>query len=380
MGFCTKCGAEVKEYERFCNECGNPVQKIVIKEADSLNSGGDILRMGDETASQAAVGKESLTRQGTKLKFRPGYLFFLIPLVIIAALYLLLSRSSVNTQGNTFDNMLYGGMAAAQGDWIYYTDEKNGLFKMNEKSGIIQPLDKDNCFSINVIGPWVYYSNDKGIYKIGTDGQNKTRISEEKNDLSIQMVTKSYIYYAEGNKLARMNLDGTGKKDIGESTAIIGTTAGKMVLLEYNMAEFASSAALTPTYKLYTANKDGGNKNSIGKIKSHMGYIHVEGSKIYYLDADKQRLMEYNSKSDSSTQVIDRDMNICSISDGWIYYTDKGNNLNRIRLNGQDEKKLASEGGYSLSIVGNWILYRNNNDGTTYRMRTNGSENQMLSK
>lgn len=40
MGYCTKCGAELKENQNFCVQCGKPVSDAVSNVSTSLNDDG----------------------------------------------------------------------------------------------------------------------------------------------------------------------------------------------------------------------------------------------------------------------------------------------------------------------------------------------------
>ena len=83
------------------------------------------------------------------------------------------TNSNINTSGNTSGNINNIGIAAQQGDWIYYSNyngvDGDKIYKIKtDGTGKIE-LTGDRAFYINVAGDWIYYTNnDDGgkIYKI----------------------------------------------------------------------------------------------------------------------------------------------------------------------------------------------------------------------
>jgi hypothetical protein len=85
-------------------------------------------------------------------------------------------RETVNEYGNTPGNIINGGYAAIQGDWIYYNNASDDgkLYKIKTDGSGRQKLNDDVSSYINVIGDWIYYTDDIGnICKIKTDGSER---------------------------------------------------------------------------------------------------------------------------------------------------------------------------------------------------------------
>lgn len=90
------------------------------------------------------------------------------------------TAENINTYGNTGSNIVNGGVAALQGDWIYYSSD--GLSKIRTDGTGWTLLSKDNCAYVNVIGDWIYYRNDSDsghLYKIKTDGTARTALTHD---------------------------------------------------------------------------------------------------------------------------------------------------------------------------------------------------------
>ena len=165
---------------------------------------------------------------------------------IIAALVIIFSFwPQEEARGNSVGNINNAGIAALQGDWIYYTNYGNNksLFKVqvngtdriqitNDYSGNINvigewvyytrwenistgnqiyqirtdgtdraKLNNDNASSINVVGDWIYYisvTDDRNIYKMRTDGSERTKLNNDKS-YSINVVDR-WIYYIRGDE------------------------------------------------------------------------------------------------------------------------------------------------------------------------------------
>lgn len=76
-------------------------------------------------------------------------------------------------RGNTVGNIIYRGIAAKRGQWIYYNNKNsnNYLYKMRTDGTGVTRLNKDKPYYINLIGGWIYYSHvtdanllDSGIF------------------------------------------------------------------------------------------------------------------------------------------------------------------------------------------------------------------------
>ncbi len=103
------------------------------------------------------------------------------------------------------------------GDTIYYTNYSvNNISKIHiDGSNKAVINDVDACFMLNVSDGWIYYRNnsDNGsIYKIGTDGSDRTKVNPD--DSSCINVVGERIYYrnnSDNGSIYKINTDGTSK-------------------------------------------------------------------------------------------------------------------------------------------------------------------------
>jgi hypothetical protein len=122
------------------------------------------------------------------------------------------------------------------GDWIYYLD--SGLYKIRT-DGTERTKLTDNCADMTLSGDWIYYTNyvpvtnpnvftpkssEQGnLYKIRTDGTGKTKLNSD--DCRSINVAGDWIYYAnydDGSnvylKLYKIRTDGTGRTKVSDDS------------------------------------------------------------------------------------------------------------------------------------------------------------------
>lgn len=248
------------------------------------------------------------------------------------------------SSGNSNGNIINGGYAASQGDYVYYRSRSStGLFKMKRDGSQKVQLCKDSVKYINVLGNYVYYSDlsDNGkIYRIKTDGTDKQKIVDDQAEFV--NVSGNYIYYSNqynGGKIYRTNLDGSNR-----------------ILINYDNSSYLS---VDGDYLYYSRVSD---FEKIYKIKN-------DGSNIFQLNYT------------SSTYV--------TASNGYVYYIDyRGDgDIYRVKNDGSERIKLNAlsyddNHVYSMNVDGNYIYYKvNNNQGKNYlyRIKTDGTEKTLIS-
>jgi hypothetical protein len=122
---------------------------------------------------------------------------------------------TVNTRGNTINNMLAGGKFAVQDKWIYYSDNQK-LIKMpidGRQTDIVKLYQDPKLISsdIQVMGDWIYFSEEhkdkyseglgtlKSIKRISSDGTKIENIVDYSMPLwnAAFIVLGDWIYYAD---------------------------------------------------------------------------------------------------------------------------------------------------------------------------------------
>jgi hypothetical protein len=302
-----------------------------------------------------------------------------------------------NTYGNTVANVLNSGIAATQGDWIYYANSNNegkgvqGIYKIkNDGSGKMK-IDSGYDQNINVVGDWIYYSSTGGICKIRTDGSNKTILCTANASISYVYVVNDEIYYscAGGNSsvngIWKMDTDGGSKKQLVSCKPWAVNYVGDWI---YYINESDSTNNGWTIYKVQT---DGSHNARISQ-NFEMQEPYIEDGWDYYAmyskTLNKLQISAIGDNDNSNAVVLDNSTGVVSLSintdPNWVYYgsmTDNsgGGGLYRISNNGTQKQTLATRGAININIVGNWIYYQNAAQNQyVYKMELNGSGNQAV--
>jgi len=135
-----------------------------------------------------------------------------------------------NTVGNTIGNYANGGIAAAQGNWIYFISNAGTkkiigkIYKMRPDGTEITQVTTDDAFFIGVIGDWIYYRNEDDlakIYKIRTNGTERTRLTDDYT--GSLFVSGDWMYYSnidDDSRIYKVRTDGTGREKISDDSAM----------------------------------------------------------------------------------------------------------------------------------------------------------------
>jgi N-acetylmuramoyl-L-alanine amidase len=295
-----------------------------------------------------------------------------------------------STLGNTNGNLYFKGLAAKQGDWIYFADLNGGIYKSKEDgSGLVQLVNgTDRACSINIVDDWIYYTVSEEMYKIKIDGSNKTKVMgiPASNKISVIGDTIYYTCVSEDASLwfAKVNIDGSGhtilNKEYMDSLNIVG-----------NWIYYKNS----DDGKVYKIKVNGSNKSKI--VDDVVGQVIVYKGYIYYSDGNAI----YRTKLDGSEKVTiisDPSINYLeiNISNDYIYYTGADGSLYKVKTDGSSKSRVVNintldiENAYRASIslpniVGDWIYYtcdicsyQYELSTNLYRVKIDGSENTLL--
>ncbi len=302
--------------------------------------------------------------------------------------------SSVEKFGFEPGNISNGGIATRSRGWIFYSDiSKNGsIFKMKADGSEKSQLTSDSAQNINVIDDNIYYVNNsdggkiysvtadgtgrkkvaddssglmyvvgdsiyyinesdyENIYKIGVNGENRTLIMDfqyEPKKNIIMTIENGWIYYQKKpeNTLNKIRLDGTGKYEYkGVKCWNLNMVNGDMFYTDLIPNESADFA-------IFRRNADESQSTMLdsGPFSYNPDKIIVRGDWIYIIDqwgTDDKIYDEYSIcrvKLDGSNgqRLTKRGVLFFNIVDDWIYFnTFKGSNTYRVKLDGSDEELL----------------------------------------
>jgi Leucine-rich repeat (LRR) protein len=277
--------------------------------------------------------------------------------------------------GNTNSNLMHDGLFQQHGDWVYYSDSADSrrLFK-RKVDGSNRTLVSNDLYvtQINIVGDYIYYVSDFALIRIKTDGTERTVL----NGSGTYMVNISgdWIYWLSNwnDGIYKMRLDGT------ERTAVISTYG------LYSMS----------VHDDWIYSFTGGNIIKIktdGTSITHLDvndarFMVVEGDWIYYL-SHWNNLYRIKTDGTSHSQICSDWIESINVSGDWVYYSNlnDGHSLYKIRTDGTDKTKLANKPVIAfINVTGDWVYYRNydysTGQETYYRVRTNGTDNQLVSR
>ena len=286
-----------------------------------------------------------------------------------------------NTVGNTSGNIVNNGIIAQQGNWFYYFNEEK-LYKVKTDGSGKAQIDNDvgNVNSLNVSGDWIYYSSygygTPWVYKIKTDGTGKTSLCND--DAEYATVAGDWIYYCnhtDGDTIYKIKTDGTGR------VKLCGDSADNMSVLG-NWLYYCNTGDGNNVYKIGT---DGSGRVKINDDDSC--FVNVEGKWIYYKNnREFGQLFKIGIDGSGRTQVTDSEAGTIkpyyfNVNGSWIYYGYIENetcNLYKIKTDGTGKMKLCDGQSDNISIVGDWIYYRDSVENKLHRLKTDGTQLQLV--
>ena len=122
MPFCTHCGMEVGENEKFCSNCGNPLQ-------------------GDEKAVNRTTVKASPPKVTTSSRKTNKLIWVIVPviLIIIAAAYFLLPSNKIEFVDKKLEEAVRIAIGKTEGD--INKKDIEGLVELDASGKSIQSIE-----------------------------------------------------------------------------------------------------------------------------------------------------------------------------------------------------------------------------------------------
>ena len=275
-------------------------------------------------------------------------------------------EKKINSRGNSSENLLHGGFASIQDEWIYYLKESYGyqvdgeLYRINIENGNKERISDDAACYINVIEDWVYYVNTEEsengiywegpIYKIKVDGTNRIKLNTD--DSTFVNVVDDMIYYAnvaDNYTIYSMKTDGTQVTKLNDDRS-------------WSLNVTDNWIYYTSNREIYKMKLDGSNKSLI--LSDNVSGTHVTGNYIFYYQGDEGSLFRINLDGSEKTQITEDVTSNFSVLDNHIYYSIKevayedGFKLDyvyRIDIDGKNREKIGQ--GAVGSIVGDWMYF-----------------------
>lgn len=277
--------------------------------------------------------------------------------------------AAVNKRGNTNGNIINDGIAAIQGKGIYFS-YGDTLYRMSSNGTGIKAIASDARAScINVLGNWIYFKNssDGGkIYKIGTDGKGKQKLSD--TEAYNVIVVGDMIYFISNANPYKMKVDGSiATKLYDKFCQSLNVTDDNL----YFQDNYSSGVAV----KMKT---DGsGIQVFESKISNFSLFPVSEGDWVYYAHNNDRNIYRIKNDGSGSYKLLeDRTLKLNVYGD-YIYYSNENdsNKFYRSKTDGSGSAKIADFEAKSVSIVGDWIFFEREIDRTSkkHMMKTDGS-------
>lgn len=221
-------------------------------------------------------------------------------------------------------------------------------------------------------GDWIYYSSYDAIYKIKTDGQEKTKICDE--DTNWIQVDQDCLYYINADHnhyIYSIKTDGSDKTMV--SAKSYGGNNAKKLFVADGWIYFTDD-------RIFKMKTDGTEHTNLVRLCQDMS---LSGDWIYYLVPDMDNpgdVYLYRIRTDGTDETKLTELcHIADYDDEWIYYSDMDDSgIYKMKFDGTEKQKLTEDTAlYQLKVVNDWIYYLK--DGIC-KVRTNGSENVQVNK
>ena len=294
-------------------------------------------------------------------------------------------EGKLNLVGNNPGNIENRGLASQEQGWIYFSTYESGLFKMRLDGTDLTLLTQDICITdINVKDGWVYYyltefnkniNNNEGfLYKIKTDGSQKTLLLRDNGSFSSMIIVDDWIYFIHepGYNESRGYITKI-KKDGSERTKLSEITTET---LYYDDGWFYTDLNME-----LTKIKIDGSK-IIRLADEQPEAISVTNDWIYYetvVDWQNKIFARHRIKKDgSNSQKVDEGIRnyFMNFSDDWLYYTagayDQGI-LYKMKPDATSRSLILNEKVCFINVVGEWIIYQDGWNGETRRIKIDGT-------
>ena len=284
--------------------------------------------------------------------------------------------SNINTPKLSSDKngIINKGYIASDGEWIYYCSYHSfvgGIYKMKEDGSGKARLSGDSTDNFVLSDDeYIYYSlPNYGFYKVSTDGKERIKLS---NDCATKMqVIGDTIFFININddfRIYRMGTDGNGKTKLTEDDNL-----NEMIIVE-DWIYYVKRNEDGIQENIYRVKTDGSKKERINNDNSFD--IKVSEEWIYYTNVSDDWNF-YRIRTDGNLRTkVSEEMSKYYIEEDWVYYDD--GKIYRMKIDGTNGKLLGF--GHICDIQDEWICSESRTRSESYIIKTDGSANIKLPK
>ncbi len=326
------------------------------------------------------------------------YIFVSIILCLTLPLQIIGCVQPPNDVTSTDDTLVFGnlpynvcgddGIAAYNNGWIYYrhfVDGEKSLWRQKSDGSASQKLIEEDVYYLNVRDQWIYCVSDYGretfdnsLVRISLDGSIIEPVAE-KNLYEIYdlILVDDWLYYRDFNRIVRTHITNGLHETLFRTTDCI-----------YQMTISEDGWIYYYTYDNSTLSKmrlDGTEKQSVYVEKNRNDFTVADGTIYFYLFTDEYvGVCALEEAQTDFRQLTEQDCIHFKVVDDWLYYycIDE-QNIQRIRTNGTDHQVLIDhQAEMRFAIVDEWIYYyklgESWEDSQMRKMALDGTNNQPM--
>lgn len=286
-------------------------------------------------------------------------------------------------KGNTISNVMNEGFAAYDGKNIYFIS--NGIFRINLDGSGKTKISESGKASINILGDWMYFI-DSGIYRMKKDGTEKTKICSDKAEMMYFL--DDWIYFSTTEKKEQMALykiktDGSNKSRIAFNGQPVSFPAGEHFAVSEGMIYCIQltkpdSLVLPPnTPMLHKLKCDGSSCDGVSYNSKSKQHFVISGSTAYFLIGGRSvNEMSMNSGGDRIMYNSNSDIFSINVYDKFIYFSKTkdttGPGIFKMKDDGSGLSKITDSPCEHFCIVNDWIFFQS--DGKVKKIMINGEQ------
>lgn len=271
--------------------------------------------------------------------------------------------------GNSIENIHNLGYAVENDKNIFYIDDNENIVKTDKKfenkTNVIESDSLDIIEDLNIVGDWLYYTEEESLNRVKQDGTNQETIYEL-GYMGKVHITKDWIYFInfeDNDNLYKMNLNG------GKLQRVLDKEVNDIALYDSDLLISYTESG-----------KDRVDQMNLDSNETHQEFD-IEASNImkwkddYYYIGENQYLYRMKAEEPSIPELlIKEEVTQYTITDQGIFYglfeydnptADPSDRLYKANLEGKESEKLLSGDAISgYAKVGDSIIFQVSDYGT----------------
>lgn len=214
--------------------------------------------------------------------------------------------------GTTTGNLLNYGFAVKDGDDVFSFNPGEGVYKrgslikFNVKTQENSLVMEDVGLYMNLVGDWLYYCKQDGIYKAKLEDPDPSLVIE--GNMSLLQILNDNMYYVVDGAIDSTTTDGETR-----DFAVIQNASG------FNIYKEALYYINTQNGFIYKADLSGNNIETVYEHSVDMFYIIDDV--IYFIDSEDSHVKRITLKLEGLETVVNYPCSGFNVNRGGIYYT-----------------------------------------------------------